>query len=217
MLEGDILQTLSELLLQKPQYNWSSVKWHEGTPLSDNVINKKAKGVIMELDAVMDYIVSNTEKEVFQDGNAFQKAQNNFNKFMQYAERTQIFEFVSAMPGLLAMLALIIICIFRASILESIILSSAVMEEYKFVNPATNPNSGVKAFTLPAPLQNIELEKQFTFWLPTLSPDWEEIFVEQEKHIVFLNTTITAVLITVGLLVILYTICKKCRYVSSIP
>ena len=48
-------------------------------------------------------------------------------------------------------------------------------------------------------------------------PDWEESFVEQEKHIVFLNTTITGVLIAVGLLAILYTICKKCRYVSSIP
>ena len=40
-LEGDVLQALSELLLQKPQYDWSLVKWHEGTPLLDNVINKK--------------------------------------------------------------------------------------------------------------------------------------------------------------------------------
>ena len=42
------------------------------------------------------------------------------------------------------MLTLVIICVFRAPILESIILSSALMEEYKFVNPATNSNSGVK-------------------------------------------------------------------------
>ena len=86
-LEGDILQALSELLLQKPQYDWSSVKWHEGTPLPDNVINNKAKGVIAELDTVMDYIVSNTEKEAFQDENTFQKAQNKCNNFIQYAER----------------------------------------------------------------------------------------------------------------------------------
>ena len=128
-LEGDVLQALSELLLQKPQYNWSSVKWHEGTLLPDNVINKKEQGVITELEAVIDYIVSDTEKEGFQDENAFQKAQNNFNKFMQYAERWHIFEFISAMLGLLAMLILVIICIFRARILENIILSSAVMEE----------------------------------------------------------------------------------------
>ena len=217
MLEGDVLQALSELLLQKPQYDWSSVKWHEGTPLPDNVINKKDQGVITELAAVMDYIVSDTEKEAFQDENAFQKAQNDFNTFMQYTERWHIFEFISAMLGMLAMLILVIICIFRARILESIILSSAVMEEYKFVSPSANSNSGVKAFTLLAPFYNGEFEKQFTFRLPTLHPDWEESFVEQEKHIVFLNTTITGVLIIVGLLAILYTICKKCRYVSSIP
>ena len=173
--------------------------------------------MIAELEAVMDYIVSNTEKEVFQDENAFQKAQNDFNKFVQYAERWHIFEFVSAMLGLLAMLTLVITCIFRTHILESIILSSAVMEEYKFVSPSANSNSGVKAFTLPTPLQNSELEKQFTFQPPTLPPHWEEMFVEQEKHIVFLNTMITGVLITIGQLAILYTVCKKCRYVSSIP
>ena len=171
----------------------------------------------MELDAVMDYIVSNTEKEAFQDENAFQKVQNDFNKFMQYSEKWQIFEFVSAMLGLLAMLTLVIMCIFRAHILESIILRSAVMEKFKFVNPAANPNSGAKAFTLPAPLRNGVLEKEFTFRPPTLPPDWEETFVEQEKHIVFLYTTITAVLITVGLLAIMYTVCKKFRYVSSLP
>ena len=193
------------------------VKWHEGTLLPDNVINKKDQGVIVELAAVMDYIVSDTEKEAFQDENTFQKAQNNFNTFMQYTERWRIFEFISAMLGMLAMLILIIICIFQAHILESIILSSAVMEEYKFVSPFANSNSGVKAFTLLTPFYNGEFEKQFTFRLPTLPPEWEESFVKQEKHIVFLNTTITRVLIIVGLLAILYTICKKCRYVSSIP
>ena len=217
MLEGDVLQALSELLLQKPQYDWSSIKWHEGTPLPDNVINKKDQGVIMELAVLMDYIVSDTEKEAFQDENTFQKVQNDFNTFMQYTERWHILEFISAMLGMLAMLILIIICIFWACILESIILSSAVMEEYKFVSPSANSNSEVKAFTLPAPFYNGEFEKQFTFRLLTLPPDWEESFVEQEKHIVFLNTTITGVLIIVGLLAILYTVCKKCRYVSSIP
>ena len=64
-LDGDVIQALSELLLQKPQYYWSSVKWYEGTLLTDNVINKKDKGVITELEAVMDYIVSSTEKEAF--------------------------------------------------------------------------------------------------------------------------------------------------------
>ena len=91
------------------------------------------------------------------------------------------------------------------------------MEEYKFVSSSANSNSRVKAFTLPAPFYNGEFEKQFTFRPLTLPPNWEESFVKQEKHIVFLNTTITGVLIIVGLLAVLYTVCKKCRYVSSIP
>ena len=72
-LEGDVLQALSELLSQKPQYKWSSVKWHEGTLLPKNVINQESEGVIVDLQAVMDYIVSDTEKEAFQDENAFWK------------------------------------------------------------------------------------------------------------------------------------------------
>ena len=215
-LEGDVLQALSELLSQKPQYEWSLVKWHEGTPLPNNVINQESKGVIADLQAVMDYIVSDTEKEAFKDENAFRKSQQKFSKFIQYAETWQILEFVSAILGLVAMLILVTICIFRARILESIILSSAVMEEYKFVNPAGNSNSGVKAFTLP-PFQNGESLKEFKYKPPTLPPNWEEMFVAQKKHVVFLNTIITAILIAVGLLAILYTICKKCRYLSSLP
>ena len=207
MLEGDVLQALSELLSQKPQYEWSSVK---------NVINQESEGVIVDLQVVMDYIVSDTEKEAFQDENAFWKSQQEFSKFIQYAEAWQVLEFVSAMLGLLAMLILITIYILWACILESIILSLAVMEEYKFVNPTANPNSGVKAFTLP-PFKNGELQKEFTFRPPTLPPNWEEMFVAQEKHVVFLNTIITAILIAIGLLAILYTVFKKCRYVSSLP
>ena len=215
-LEGDVLQALSELLSQKPQYKWSSVKWHEDALLPTNVINQESEGVIADLQAVMDYIVSDTEKEAFQDENTFRKSQQEFSKFIQYAEAWQVLEFVSAMLGLIAMLILVTICIFRAHILESIILSSAVMEEYKFVNPVVNPNSGVKAFTLP-PFKNGELQKEFTFRPPTLPPNWEEMFMAQEKHIVFLNTIITAILIAIGLLAVLYTVFKKCRYVSSLP
>ena len=184
-LEGDVLQALSELLLQKPQYDWSLVKWHEGTPLPDNVINKKDQGVITELAAVMDYIVRDTEKEAFQDENTFQKAQNDFNTFMQYAERLCILEFISAMLGMLAMLILIIICIFRARILESIILSSVVMEEYKFVSPSANSNSRVKVFTLPAPFYNGEFEKQFTFKPLTLPPIGKSCLLNKKNTLCF--------------------------------
>ena len=172
--------------------------------------------MIADLQAVMDYIVSDTEKEAFQDENAFRKSQKQFPKFIQYAEAWQVLEFVSAILGLVAMLILVTICIFRACIQESIILSLAVMEEYKFVNPAANPNSRVKAFTLPS-FKNGESQKEFVFRPPTLPPNWEEMFMTQEKHVVFLNTIIMAILIAIGLFAVLYTICKKSKYVSSLP
>ena len=46
---------------------------------------------------------------------------------------------------MLALVALIIIAIFRSRIVESIILGSAVMDEFKFVNPSAPP-ACVKAF-----------------------------------------------------------------------
>ena len=199
MLERNVLQALSELLMQKPQYDWSSVQWHESKKLPKNVINKQPMGVQAELEAVLDYIV--------------RKAQNEFNKFLKYAETWRIFEFVSSILGLVTLIALVIICIFRTKILESIILSSAVMEEYKFVNTSASTPAGVKAFTLPP----LHAGHKINFKPLTLPPNWEETFTAQDKQIVFLNTVITGILITVGLLAILYTICKKCRYVSSIP
>ena len=105
-------RAMSELLSQKPQYEWSLVKWHEGTLLPTNVINQESEGVITDLQAVMDYIVSDTEKEAFQDENAFRKSQQEFSKFIQYAEVWQVLEFVSAMLGLIARLILVTICKF---------------------------------------------------------------------------------------------------------
>ena len=130
-LERNVLQALSELLKQKPQYDWSSVRWHESKKLPKNVINKQPVGVQAELEAVLDYIVGDIEAEAYQDKTAFWKAQNEFDKFLKYAETWRIFEFVSSILGLVALIALVIICIFRTKILENIILSSAVMEEYK--------------------------------------------------------------------------------------
>ena len=76
-LEGEVLQALSELLTQKPQYDWSPVNWHEGPALPDNVINKVKDGVTVELEAVMDYIVENIEEEAFKDEADYQKAKRN--------------------------------------------------------------------------------------------------------------------------------------------
>ena len=220
-LETEVLQALSELLQVKPEYNWSQITWHETTELPRNVINRKPTGVVAELEAVVDYIIEDQEKVAFQSETEYVKAQQKFEYFMKYAERWRIFEFVSALLGLLAMIALLIIYVFRSKILESIILSSAVMEEYKFVNSGNqNPIAGAKA----APLRPVRkpftfpsMHKRFTFLPPTLPPEWEETVLEQDKQIVMLQTFITSMLILVAVLAIAYQIFKKCCYVSSLP
>ena len=81
---------------------------------------------------------------------------------------------MSSFLGMIALMALIVISIFRSRIIESIILGSAVMDEYKFVNPSAS----VKAFTLPPAY----LDK-INFQLPTLPLNWGDKGVEG-KHLV---------------------------------
>ena len=116
---------------------------------------------------------------------------------------------MSSILGMIALVALIVISIFRSQIVESIILGSAVMDEYKFVNPSAS----VKAYTLPPAYPD-----QINFQLPTLPQNWEDKGVEgKQKLATQMTTWIMTFLIIITLLAILYTIFKKCRYVSSLP
>ena len=113
---------------------------------------------------------------------------------------------------MIALVALIVISIFHSRIIESIILGSAVMHEYKFVNPSAPPAS-VKADTLPPAYPD-----KVNFQPPTLPQNWGDKGAEgKQKLAAQMTTWITTFLIILALLVILYTIFKKCRYVSSLP
>ena len=101
--------------------------------------------------------------------------------------------------------------IFHSRIIESIILGSAVMDEYKFVNPSTPPAS-VKAYTLPPAYPD-----KVNFQPPTLPQNWGHKGAEgKQKLAAQMTAWITTFLIILALLAILYTIFKKCRYVSSL-
>ena len=78
---------------------------------------------------------------------------------------------------MIALVALIIISIFRSRIVESIILGSAVMDEYKFVNPSAPPLS-VKAYTLPPAYPD-----QINFQLPTLPQNWGDKGAEGKQKL----------------------------------
>ena len=113
---------------------------------------------------------------------------------------------------MIALVALIVISIFRSRIVESIILGSAVMDEYKFINPSTPPTS-IKAYTLPPAYSD-----KVNFQPPTLPQNWGDKGAEgKQKLTAQMTAWITTFLIILTLLVILYTIFKKCRYMSSLP
>ena len=177
--------------------------------LPDNVINQQTSSVIADLMGVMEHIITEGEEEAYQSEIQYRNAQNKFKKFIKNAEGWRKFKFVSSILGLVALISLIIICIFHLQITESIILGSAVMDEYKFVSPSTM----VKALALP-----LAYLDGFIFKPPTLPPDWGDKGAEgQQKLLARMSAWITTILVIIALLAIIYAIFTKCRYISSLP
>ena len=161
---------------------------------------------------VMEHIIIEGEEEAYQSEIQYQNAQSEFKQFIKSAEGWRKLEFISSILGMIALMALIIIAIFRSRIVESIILGSAVMDEYKFVNPSAPP-ACVKAFYLP-PAYLVQIQ----FQPPTLPQNWGDKGAEgKQKLAAQMTAWITMILIVIALLAILYTIFKKCHYVSSLP
>ena len=208
-LDSSVVQALGRLLDVKPEYDWMPLNWYVNPNLPDNVINQQPSSVIADLMGVMEHIITEGQEEAYQSEIQYRNAQNEFWKFIKNAEGWRKLEFVSSILGLVVLVALIVICIFCLRIIESIILGSAVMDEYKFVSPSTT----VKALTLPPAYPD-----GFIFKPPTLSPDWGDKGAEgQQKLVAKLITWITTILIIIALLAIIYIIFRKCRYVSSLP
>ena len=180
--------------------------------LPNNVINQQPSSVIADLMGVMEHIITKGEVEAYQSEIQYRNAQSKFKRFIKSAEGWRKFEFVSSILGMLALVALIAISIFRSLIVESIILGPAVMDEYKVVNPSAPP-ACVKAYPLPPTYPN-----QINFQPPTLPQNWGDRGAEgKQKLTAQMTAWITTILIIITLLAILYAIFKKCRYVSSLP
>ena len=207
-LDSDVVQALGRLLNVKLEYDWTPLNWYVNPDLPDNVINQQPTSVIADLMGVMEHIITEGQEEAYQSEIEYRNAQTNFRCFLKNAEGWQKLEFISSILGLIAMIALIVITIFRSRIVESIILGSAVMDEYKFVSPPA-----VKAFTLPPAYPD-----KIQFKPPTLPPDWGDKGVDgHQKIAATMSAWITVILVVIALLAIIYAIFKKCRYVSSLP
>ena len=208
-LDSTVVQALGRLLDVKPEYDWTPLNWYVNPDLPNNVINQQPSSVIADLTGVMEHIITKGEEEAYQSKIQYCNAQSEFKRFLKSAEGWRKLEFVSSILGMIALVALIVIAIFHSRIVESIILGSAVMDEYKFVNPSTS----VKEFTLPPAYPD-----KINFQPPTLPQDWGDKGVEGKQKIAAqLSTWITTILIIIALLAILYTVFKKCRYMSSLP
>ena len=82
--------------------------------LPDNVINKQPSSVIADLMGVMGHIITEGEEEAYQSESQYRNAQSEFRKFIKSAEGWQKFEFISSILGMIALVALVIIAIFRS-------------------------------------------------------------------------------------------------------
>ena len=114
---------------------------------------------------------------------------------------------------MIALVALILIAVFCSCIIESIILSLAVMDKYKFVSPS---QTCAKAFTLLPMHFNDDLIK---FQPPTLPANWanSKTAASKQKMAAQFTAWVSFILIMLTILYILYTIFKKCRYISALP
>ena len=211
-LDSTVVQALSRLLDVKPEYDWTPLNWYVNPDLPDNVIYQQQSSVIADLMRVMEHIITEGEEEAYQSKIQYQNAQSEFKRFIKSAEGWRKLEFVSSILGMIALVALIVISIFHSQIVESIILGSAVMDEYKFVNRSA-PLISVKAYTLPPAYPD-----KVNFQPPTLPQNLGDKGAEGKLKLAAQMTAwITTFLIILTLLAILYTIFKKCRYVSSLP
>ena len=212
-LDSGVVQALGSLLDVKLEYNWVTLRWHENPDLPDNVIDKQPTSVIADLVSVMEHIITEGEEEAFQSETGYRNAQNEFLKFMRYAENWLKLEFISSILGMIALVAIILIAIFRSRIIESIILSLPVMDEYKFISPS---QTSAKAFTLPP----IHFDQEpIKFQPPTLPSEWGESkdTANKQKITAQFMAWVLSILIILTILAILYTIFKKCRYISALP
>ena len=208
-MDSTVVQALDRLLDVKLEYNWMPLNWYVNPDLPDNVINQQPSSVIADLMGVMEHIITEGEEEAYQSEIQYRNAQSKFKQFIKRAEGWRKLEVVSSILGMIALMALIVICIFHSRIIESIILGSAVMDECKFVNLSTS----VKAFSLPPAYPD-----KFNFQPPTLLPDWGDKDVEGKQKIAAqMSAWIMTILVIIALLAIIYSIFKKCRYVSSLP
>ena len=153
-LDSTVVQALSRLLDVKPEYDWTPLNWYVNSDLPDNVINKQPSSVIADLMGVMEHIITEEEEEAYQSEIQYRNAQSEFKRFLKSAEGWRKFEFVSSILGMLALVALVIIAIFRSRIVRehySRLSSNGRVQIRKSIRPTSMCQSIFFTTCLPKP------------------------------------------------------------------
>ena len=207
---------LSELLTHKPKYQWASIAWYEDDDPAEDTLSKQQETVMLDMSTAMTYVTKDINETKFRSEVQYLRASEKFHYFMKYAKIWRIVEFISALLAILCCVVLLGMCIFRGRIIESAIMSSAVLEEFKFVTPQQLGKIGVEAAPITFPPLPTFLP--FTFGPVTQTPpSWTDNDVMTDKTAMRLSMVLTLGLVTVALAAILFVIYRKCKYVSSVP
>ena len=90
------------------------LNWYVNPDLPDNVINQQPSSVIADLMGVMENIITEGGEEAYQSKIQYRNAQSEFKRFIKSAKGWRKLEFVSSILGMIALVALIVISIFRS-------------------------------------------------------------------------------------------------------
>ena len=189
------LQNMMEFLLDNiPVYNRKPLNWYSPSE-DDNVLQDTNIQYEAELDDVLQFIVKETEQEIYKDTVKFEKVKHNFETFFDKAQMWERFLVICSWLGLLDLIILIILIFYTQSIVFKIIAGLEIVQKYNIDQQVEAfPTDQIPIFTLP----------------PNFSH--EEVIT---PHNITISTSTIIVIILICLLVCM-SIYHKCKYRSSV-
>ena len=99
---------MESLLDNIPVYNWKPLNWYSPSK-DDNVLQDTKIEYEAELDDVLQFIVEETEQEIYKDMAEFEKAKYNFETFFNKAQMWERFSVICSWLGLLDLILLVLL------------------------------------------------------------------------------------------------------------
>ena len=195
----NVQKKLSTLLEYVPQYEFDPLSWFQYSDTRNTILDQENSEITTELLGVLQHVVQDTPHQIYRNTMEWNLAQNDFQTFITEAEYWQRVEFISAMIGPLTLIIVVIALILHKKIVFSALLSANVFDEYEIVKTVQKvhgaPTTPRAIFTIPPIIEQHANE--------TTEPDQKA------------TISITAVLVTLLIVALLFSIWRRYRYVSS--